>query len=145
MRALRGALSLARRRAVDFVDAGGVEDAAILLGVMSGHDPKDSTSLNVPVEVEHGIERWANAEIIDIVQGPGKGALLFSERDVIEKSSGALLCTLTSTTFIRGEGGFGGGHGYGDQDNVGTRDGQQGRRRFHVNHAHLAGPLRGGG
>ncbi|WP_428248723.1 MaoC/PaaZ C-terminal domain-containing protein [Ferrovibrio sp.] len=45
-------------------------------------------------------------EIVD--KGPGKGALLFSERDVIDKASGDLLCTLTSTTFIRGEGGFGG-------------------------------------
>ncbi|WP_430397121.1 MaoC/PaaZ C-terminal domain-containing protein [Ferrovibrio sp.] len=45
-------------------------------------------------------------EIVD--KGPGKGALLFSERDVIDKQSGDLLCTLTSTTFIRGEGGFGG-------------------------------------
>lgn len=45
-------------------------------------------------------------EIVD--KGPGKGALLFSERDVIDKSSGDLLCTLSATTFIRGEGGFGG-------------------------------------
>lgn len=45
-------------------------------------------------------------EIVD--KGPGKGALLFSERDVIDKASGDLLCTLSATTFIRGEGGFGG-------------------------------------
>ncbi len=48
-------------------------------------------------------------EIVD--KGPGKGALLFSDRDVIDKATGALLCTLTSTTFIRGEGGFGGPSG----------------------------------
>lgn len=41
-------------------------------------------------------------------KGAGKGALLFSERDVIDKADGALLCTVTSTTFMRGEGGFGG-------------------------------------
>lgn len=41
-------------------------------------------------------------------KGEGKGALLFSERDVVDKASGDLLCTVTSTTFMRGEGGFGG-------------------------------------
>jgi acyl dehydratase len=41
-------------------------------------------------------------------KGPGKAALLFSERDVIDRTSGDLLCTVTSTTFLRGEGGFGG-------------------------------------
>lgn len=41
-------------------------------------------------------------------KGADKGALLFSKRDVIEKESGALLATLTSTTFLRGDGGFGG-------------------------------------
>jgi acyl dehydratase len=45
-------------------------------------------------------------EIID--KGAGKGALLFSERDVIDKGSGDLLATLTSTTVLRGDGGFGG-------------------------------------
>jgi len=45
-------------------------------------------------------------EIID--KGEGRGALLFSERKVFEKSTGDLLCTLTSTTFARGDGGFGG-------------------------------------
>lgn len=45
-------------------------------------------------------------EIID--KGEGRGALLFSERKVYEKATGDLLCTLTSTTFARGDGGFGG-------------------------------------
>ena len=45
-------------------------------------------------------------EIVD--KGEGKGALLFSERDVVDKATGDLLCTVTSTTFMRGEGGFGG-------------------------------------
>lgn len=55
------------------------------------------------------IGRSRVTEIVD--KGPGKGALLFSERDVIDKASGDLLATLTSTTFIRGEGGFGGPSG----------------------------------
>jgi acyl dehydratase len=52
------------------------------------------------------IGRTRVTEIID--KGAGKGALLFSERDVFDKASGDLLCTLTSTTFMRGDGGFGG-------------------------------------
>jgi acyl dehydratase len=52
------------------------------------------------------IGRTRVTEIID--KGADKGALLFSERDVIDKASGALLCTLTSTIFLRGDGGFGG-------------------------------------
>jgi acyl dehydratase len=52
------------------------------------------------------IGRTKILEVVD--KGPGKGALLFSERDVFEKSSGKLFATLTSTTFLRGDGGFGG-------------------------------------
>jgi acyl dehydratase len=45
-------------------------------------------------------------EVID--KGLGKGALVLSERDVIEKETGVLIATLTQTTFCRGDGGFGG-------------------------------------
>jgi len=45
-------------------------------------------------------------EIID--KGADKGALLLQERQVVDKDSGDLLATLTSTTFARGDGGFGG-------------------------------------
>jgi acyl dehydratase len=44
-------------------------------------------------------------------KGKDKGAVLVSERDVIDKSSGDLLCRLTSTTMMRGDGGFGGPSG----------------------------------
>ena len=44
--------------------------------------------------------------IID--KGPGKGALLYSERDVLDAESGALIATNTITTFLRGDGGIGG-------------------------------------
>ena len=46
-------------------------------------------------------------EIID--KGEGRGALIFSERKIYDKPTGDLLSTLTSTTFARGDGGFGGG------------------------------------
>jgi acyl dehydratase len=44
-------------------------------------------------------------------KGKDKGAVLVSERDVIDKASGDLLCRLTSTTMMRGDGGFGGPSG----------------------------------
>ena len=45
-------------------------------------------------------------EIVD--KGEGKGALVYSERQVTDKATGELLATLTQTTFCRGDGGFGG-------------------------------------
>lgn len=41
-------------------------------------------------------------------KGADKGAILYSERDVIDKATDELLCTLTSSTFCRADGGFGG-------------------------------------
>jgi acyl dehydratase len=47
--------------------------------------------------------------VVDVVdKGEDKGALVFSERKVTDKASGALLATLTQTTFCRADGGFGG-------------------------------------
>jgi acyl dehydratase len=48
-------------------------------------------------------------EIID--KGPGKGALMYSHRDILDAQSGQLLATCTSTTFCRNDGGFGGPSG----------------------------------
>jgi acyl dehydratase len=55
------------------------------------------------------VGRTRVTNIID--KGAGKGALLFSERDVIDRASGDLLCILTSTSVLRGDGGFGGPSG----------------------------------
>lgn len=41
-------------------------------------------------------------------RGAGKGALMYSEREVIDAATGETLATLTSTSFLRGDGGFGG-------------------------------------
>jgi len=41
-------------------------------------------------------------------KGKDKGALLMTECTVREKASGDIVCTLTSTTFCRADGGFGG-------------------------------------
>jgi acyl dehydratase len=45
-------------------------------------------------------------EIID--KGAGKGALIYSNREIRDKETGALLASLTSTSFLRADGGFGG-------------------------------------
>lgn len=39
-------------------------------------------------------------------KGAGKGALLFSERDIVEAASGRLLAVSSSVSFLRGGGGF---------------------------------------
>ena len=48
-------------------------------------------------------------EIVD--KGPGKGALIYSSRDIVDKATGKLYCTVTGTTFCRADGGFGGPSG----------------------------------
>jgi acyl dehydratase len=63
--------------------------------------------IHQPLPAEgHVVGKTRITEIID--KGPGKGALLYSERDVFDRASGALLCTLTQSAVCRGDGGFGG-------------------------------------
>lgn len=45
-------------------------------------------------------------EIVD--KGPDKGALIYTKRNLFDKATGDMVCSLTSTAFCRGEGGFGG-------------------------------------
>ncbi|HWP25939.1 MAG TPA: MaoC/PaaZ C-terminal domain-containing protein [Xanthobacteraceae bacterium] len=48
-------------------------------------------------------------KILDVIdKGADKGALIYTERQVIDKASGVLIATVTQTTFARGDGGFGG-------------------------------------
>ena len=56
----------------------------------------------------HGrmLGRMRITEIID--KGPSKGALVYSERIVIDQTNSAKIATVTQTTFCRGDGGFGG-------------------------------------
>ena len=48
-------------------------------------------------------------EIVD--KGAGKGALLYSTREIRDKASGKLLAEVASVGFLRGDGGFGGPEG----------------------------------
>ena len=52
------------------------------------------------------IGRSRIVEAID--KGAGKGAVVYTERKVTDKASGALIATVTQTTFCRADGGFGG-------------------------------------
>jgi acyl dehydratase len=52
------------------------------------------------------IGRQRIVEVID--KGAGKGALVLSEREVTDKTSGELIATVTQTSFCRADGGFGG-------------------------------------
>jgi len=56
----------------------------------------------------HGtvVGRSRIVEVID--KGPGKGALVLTERTVTDKASGELIATNTQTVFCRADGGFGG-------------------------------------
>ena len=52
------------------------------------------------------IGRQRIVEVID--KGAGKGALVFSEREIADKATGEAIATVTHTMFCRGDGGFGG-------------------------------------
>ncbi|MDF1483090.1 MaoC/PaaZ C-terminal domain-containing protein [Extensimonas sp. H3M7-6] len=66
--------------------------------------------LHRPIPAEGDvIGRTRVTGIID--KGQGKGALIYTERSVVDAASGDLLATLTSTTFCRADGGFGGPSG----------------------------------
>lgn len=54
----------------------------------------------------HVVGRLKIDEVID--KGPGKGAIIYTSRDVVDAASNALLCTVTNSIFCRADGGFGG-------------------------------------
>jgi len=51
----------------------------------------------------------ATTKVVNVIdKGADRGALLLQERTVVDQETGDKLATLTSTTFARGDGGFGG-------------------------------------
>jgi len=52
------------------------------------------------------VNRTRVTEIVD--KGPGKGAVVYSERAIDDKATGERIATIVQTTFCRGDGGFGG-------------------------------------
>jgi acyl dehydratase len=71
---------------------------------------EQSVILHKPLPAEGEIiGRSRISSIVD--RGPGKGALLYNERIVLDAKTGEKLATLEGTTFARGDGGFGGPSG----------------------------------
>jgi acyl dehydratase len=71
---------------------------------------EQSVELHAPLPTEgEVIGRSRVTGLVD--RGAGKGALLYSERVILDAATGAKLATLGQTTFLRGDGGFGGPDG----------------------------------
>jgi acyl dehydratase len=63
--------------------------------------------LNAPVKPRGTVVgKTRIVEVID--KGEGKGAVVYTERKITDKTSGELIATVTQTTFCRADGGFGG-------------------------------------
>ncbi len=71
---------------------------------------EQSVELHAPLPTEgEVIGRSRVTGLVD--RGAGKGALLYSERVILDAATGTKLATLGQTTFLRGDGGFGGPDG----------------------------------
>ncbi|HKU69215.1 MAG TPA: MaoC/PaaZ C-terminal domain-containing protein [Burkholderiales bacterium] len=82
------------------------------LGITRSHVVHGEQGFRIvkPLPVEGGIT--GKTRITGVVdKGKDKGALVFTECTVREKAGGDVVCTLTSTTFCRADGGFGGPDG----------------------------------
>ena len=71
-----------------------------------------SFAVHRPIPVQG--EFFSKARLTSVIdKGPGKGALFTAEWEVYDKTTGKRMATLESTTFCRGDGGFGGPTGPG--------------------------------
>jgi acyl dehydratase len=71
---------------------------------------EQSVEIHAPLPTEgEVIGRSRVTGLVD--RGEGKGALLYSERVILDAATGQKLATLEQTTFLRGDGGFGGPSG----------------------------------
>lgn len=113
--------------ALDFVDHHRALKAMPSMAVVLGHpgfwlaDPATGVDAVRLVHGEQSIVWHAplpiSGEVVGrtrvtglVDKGPGKGALLYSEKTLTD-ATGTLLATTASTTFLRGDGGFGGAAG----------------------------------
>jgi acyl dehydratase len=112
-------------RQLDFVDHHRKLRAAPTMAIVLGYpgfwlrNPATGVDAVRLVHGEQGIEWHATlppeGEVIGesritglVDKGEGKGALLYSEKRLVDAATGTLIATTTSTTFLRGDGGFGG-------------------------------------
>ena len=78
------------------------------LGITWSHvvHGEHSVRVHAPIAPEGTV--IGRSRILDVVdKGAGKGALIYSERRIVDKASGTLLATVNQTTFCRADGGFG--------------------------------------
>jgi acyl dehydratase len=116
------------RRQLDFVDHKRLLRALPSMAVVLGHpgfwlgNPATGVDAVRLVHGEQGIELFAElpveGEVIGatrvtglVDKGVGKGVLLYSEKELRNAASGQLIARTRSTTFLRGDGGFGGPDG----------------------------------
>jgi acyl dehydratase len=60
-----------------------------------------------PLPAEGTVRVWSRVGgVVD--KGPGRGVLVHVEQEIADTTTGAVACTATQTSFIRGAGGFGG-------------------------------------
>ncbi|MEZ5842374.1 MAG: MaoC/PaaZ C-terminal domain-containing protein [Hyphomicrobiaceae bacterium] len=112
-------------RQLDFVDAHRPLKIVPSMAVVLGHpgfwlgDPKLGVDAVRLVHGEQAIrlhgplptdgEIVAKTHVTGLIdKGAGKGALMFSEKQVHDAATGTLIATTRSTVFLRGDGGFGG-------------------------------------
>lgn len=83
------------------------ETGADALKVVHG---EQGITLHQPIPVAATIR--ARTRVTGLVdKGEGRGALMYYEKQIRDADGGALLATCTGTTFLRGDGGFGGPSG----------------------------------
>jgi len=115
-------------RQLDFVDHHRTLRALPFMAVVLGQpgfwlaDPRTGVDAVRLVHGEQGIvihrpfpiggEVIGRTRVTGLVdKGPGRGALLYAEKLVLDASDDTLLATTTATVFLRGDGGFGGDSG----------------------------------
>ncbi len=68
---------------------------------------EQSMQFHAPLPVDG--EVIGRTRIVDVIdKGDGKGALLYTSKELVNAATGELITSLHSTTFLRGNGGFGG-------------------------------------
>ena len=71
---------------------------------------EQSIEIHRPLPVEGTV--IGRTRVIDVIdKGADRGALVITRREITDAASGTLLCSQCSTSFLRGDGGFGGSPG----------------------------------
>ncbi|MFC3674893.1 MaoC/PaaZ C-terminal domain-containing protein [Ferrovibrio xuzhouensis] len=84
-----------------------VNEPSLGIDLLSIFHGEQKVTLHRPLPTEGDIAGQSRiSEVID--RGAGKGALIFVETKLSDRVTGALLCTIERSAFLRNDGGFGG-------------------------------------